>query len=374
MNRLAFALALTLAASASMAQQYNLTINSQQSSATWDASVAAPFQTGTNPGSGLPWSYFIGNYDATNNPTGTRTIPGIFGGDTSVNVPIAISAGGLEAAGDDGGTPLRPAGSFSLILNPGDGEAQIAGLSVDFLNGATMSVAADVSITYSSFRTRQPTCLIIGGIPLTLPLGTVSITSLTATQVSAGPGDLSPTGPGTYMFSVPAVVEVAAAASFAGQDIDVPAVEVPVVLVGNATVSGQTLTVTGGVSIDVDQSQPGPTQLPTLPFTEPICSGNLLLNVALASVGFAVDADASIVASGDAVPTGCDSIDFNRDGLYPDNFDLVDFLSVFAGGNCTGQPTGAPPCNADIDFNNDGLFPDNEDIFSFFRVFGGGDC
>jgi len=65
---------------------------------------------------------------------------------------------------------------------------------------------------------------------------------------------------------------------------------------------------------------------------------------------------------------GCDSIDFNGDGLFPDNNDLRDFLAVFAGGAC---PTGT--CG-DIDFNNDGLFPDNEDIFAFFRVFGGGAC
>ncbi|HYF14522.1 MAG TPA: hypothetical protein VD971_05545 [Phycisphaerales bacterium] len=65
---------------------------------------------------------------------------------------------------------------------------------------------------------------------------------------------------------------------------------------------------------------------------------------------------------------GCDSLDFNNDGLYPDNFDLVDFLAVFGGGEC---PTGV--CN-DIDFNNDGLYPDNTDIISLFSVFGGGGC
>jgi hypothetical protein len=66
---------------------------------------------------------------------------------------------------------------------------------------------------------------------------------------------------------------------------------------------------------------------------------------------------------------GCDSIDFNGDGLFPDNLDLVDFVTVFGGGACSNDPN----CN-DIDFNNDGLFPDNEDIFALFRVFGGGDC
>ncbi|HYF14464.1 MAG TPA: immunoglobulin domain-containing protein [Phycisphaerales bacterium] len=65
----------------------------------------------------------------------------------------------------------------------------------------------------------------------------------------------------------------------------------------------------------------------------------------------------------------CDSIDFNADGLFPDNLDLVDYLSVFGGGPCTNDPN----CG-DLDFNNDGLFPDNEDIFALFRVFGGGVC
>jgi len=65
---------------------------------------------------------------------------------------------------------------------------------------------------------------------------------------------------------------------------------------------------------------------------------------------------------------GCDSIDFNGDGLFPDNTDLEDFLSVFGGGPCSTGTCG------DIDFNNDGLFPDNTDLEAFFSVFGGGPC
>jgi hypothetical protein len=64
----------------------------------------------------------------------------------------------------------------------------------------------------------------------------------------------------------------------------------------------------------------------------------------------------------------CDSIDFNADGLFPDDQDLVDFLSVLAGGPCS---TGT--CN-DIDFNNDGLFPDDTDLVTFLAVLAGQDC
>jgi hypothetical protein len=64
----------------------------------------------------------------------------------------------------------------------------------------------------------------------------------------------------------------------------------------------------------------------------------------------------------------CDSIDFNGDGLFPDDTDLVEFLTVLAGGDCT---TGT--CN-DIDFNNDGLFPDDSDLLAFLTLLAGGDC
>lgn len=62
----------------------------------------------------------------------------------------------------------------------------------------------------------------------------------------------------------------------------------------------------------------------------------------------------------------CDAIDFNRDSIFPDDSDLRDFLSVFAGYECEG-------CS-DIDFNNDGLFPDDADMMAFLRVLAGGAC
>ncbi len=66
---------------------------------------------------------------------------------------------------------------------------------------------------------------------------------------------------------------------------------------------------------------------------------------------------------------GCDPIDFNNDGLFPDTADIDDFLSVFSGGACSNDPA----CG-DIDFNNDGLFPDTLDIDSLLSVFSGGAC
>jgi hypothetical protein len=64
----------------------------------------------------------------------------------------------------------------------------------------------------------------------------------------------------------------------------------------------------------------------------------------------------------------CDSIDFNRDGLFPDDADLLDFLSVLAGGECSTGNCGS------IDFNGDGLFPDDTDLVAFLNVLAGGGC
>jgi hypothetical protein len=64
----------------------------------------------------------------------------------------------------------------------------------------------------------------------------------------------------------------------------------------------------------------------------------------------------------------CDSIDFNGDGLFPDDTDLIDLLTVLAGGVCSTGTCG------DIDFNNDGLFPDDTDLLAFLSVLAGGAC
>ncbi|HLP85355.1 MAG TPA: hypothetical protein VK157_13480, partial [Phycisphaerales bacterium] len=44
--------------------------------------------------------------------------------------------------------------------------------------------------------------------------------------------------------------------------------------------------------------------------------------------------------------TACDTIDFNQNGVFPEDQDVVDFFNVLAGGECS-------TCN-DIDFNNNG--------------------
>ncbi|MFN5943892.1 MAG: hypothetical protein ACK46I_02310 [Phycisphaerae bacterium] len=68
----------------------------------------------------------------------------------------------------------------------------------------------------------------------------------------------------------------------------------------------------------------------------------------------------------------CDLTDFNRNGIFPEDQDVVDFLTVLAGGD-------PDTCDvvlgcSDIDFNNNGVFPEERDIIDFFNVLAGGAC
>jgi hypothetical protein len=93
--------------------------------------------------------------------------------------------------------------------------------------------------------------------------------------------------------------------------------------------------------------------------------GFVYANVDLRTIGGVTDIEAIVRF---AVPSFCDPIDFNGDGIFPDNQDITDLIEVFGGGAC---PTGT--CQ-DLDFNNDGIFPDNTDIIDYIEVFGGGPC
>ncbi|HLP83759.1 MAG TPA: M12 family metallopeptidase [Phycisphaerales bacterium] len=62
----------------------------------------------------------------------------------------------------------------------------------------------------------------------------------------------------------------------------------------------------------------------------------------------------------------CDDIDFNNNGVFPEDQDVIDFVSVLAGASCAA-------CN-DIDFNNNLVFPEDQDVIAFFNTLAGGAC
>ncbi|HEX2839258.1 MAG TPA: hypothetical protein VHN77_14165, partial [Phycisphaerales bacterium] len=295
----------------------------------------------------------------------------LFGSDNGLNNPISITAGGVSASGSSGTTPLHPAGAFTLTIDTAAGTASAAGTNLNLLNGQPISVGATVSITYSTFRTRNPTCTLIGGIPFNLPLGNADITSLLAAQQPGNAvGTLTPAGGGSWTYTIPMIVDVTPTVSFNGAPVPVDPTPVLIVLTGTVTPTGATAVTTATTTLTNQQTQPGPFELDPVPFDDPLCTSHLIVNIVLASTTFNISSNASISASGVLVPQGCDTIDFNGDGLFPDTQDIADFIAVFGGAPC---PTGPTQCG-DIDFNSDGLFPDVADIESLVRVFGGGPC
>ncbi len=102
-------------------------------------------------------------------------------------------------------------------------------------------------------------------------------------------------------------------------------------------------------------------------FSGPDCNRNSVPDDCEIANGTAIDANANGIPDSCEVPV-CNSIDFNGDGLFPDDSDLIEFLTVLAGGACSTGTCGP------IDFNNDGLFPDDSDLIAFLRVLAGGDC
>ncbi|MFA6046015.1 MAG: hypothetical protein WC718_13615 [Phycisphaerales bacterium] len=357
-SNLALALVAGSACLAHAADTYNFTVNSAASSATWSLSLNAPFQT-----SPAGTSFILGNYNATTNPTGTRTVPGIVGGDTNANTPVNISSGSVSASGNSGSTAIHPAGAFALSIDPAAHVAMISGLTANVLNGTSGSAGATLNLTYSTFRTRQPTCTLLG-IPLSLPLGSASLETLTAAQgENGGVGTLMSTGTNTYSVNIPLSVEATATASYNGLPLDIPATTVPVVFMGTLTVNGSTATFNGGFSLSNTQSTLGPTALDPIPFTEPLCSGNLIVQVSLANTDTTVNASVTTQAAGTLVAPPCDP-DVNQDG-NADQGDVDYLLNVVAGGE---NPTGIDP-----DFNQDGNV-DQGDVDALVNVIAGGAC
>jgi formylglycine-generating enzyme required for sulfatase activity len=71
-------------------------------------------------------------------------------------------------------------------------------------------------------------------------------------------------------------------------------------------------------------------------------------------------------------PPPCDTVDFNNNGVFPEDQDVVDFFDVLAGGN-PATCDSALGCQG-VDFNNNGVFPEDQDVVDFLNVLAGGAC
>lgn len=301
---------------------YDCAVDAKSSTLTQTTSATAPF-AGT----------FKGNYDATTNPTGTRTLPGYFGG--SGNNPIPYVASFVV----DGEIVTSPTGTLRLGVDLESLTVRVTGLALDFLGGEPAELGATVNINYQTFHTVSPSSIYPGGVNIPVPVGSAVISELTAAQTGGGVfGALIPQKDGSFQFTAAVPVEYTLVASALGQPIgDGAPVAAVLPMTGRLVVGADgialTLDVEGGDSIDqpleldpfVDQAFALPTVLP------PGGTANLLLSGDVTSIALDTTIVATIVIDGvrAAVPG-----DVNGDGAV-DAFDLAAVLSSWGS---TGGP------------------------------------
>lgn len=231
-----------------------------------------------------------GVFDAVNNPGGTRTQRGLFG-DDGTNESASISLGLSIGLDIDGGLE----GDFSLLLDEGTGIASVEGLLLE-LAGGPNSGGLDLSLEFETFRTFNPGSLFIGGIPITLPIGSVTIDGVRLEQNAPALGVAQP---GAQPGLLDVIVAVPVALSFeleAGPILGggvTPVGPLPLVLPLAVTVDradcGSLLS--GGAGETFTQSIPSPFPLSfdDLPFDLPTIlppgeTANLLLSASLDTI------------------------------------------------------------------------------------------
>ncbi len=227
--------ALALGTSSVQAQSFDFTLDQNQSS----ASVTATY--GVDMDASLK-----GDYDATSNPTGTRTVPGLFGGSGNQDIPMDL---GLSGDLNHAGAPL---GSFSADLDLPGLTFTLQGLDLDFLGGVPADSDVTLDLLFSTFRTFAPDSLFLGGIPVSLPLASQSVSDFSIVQ-TGGPvsGILIPMAiPGHYGLSALVPASISLTVNFQGTPTPVGPIDVVVPLVGAL----DTLTPTPTISMDFTQA------------------------------------------------------------------------------------------------------------------------
>lgn len=308
----------------------------------------------------------IGDYDATTNPGGTRTIPGFFGGSGNNPIPLSLD---IELGGDN---TTSPAGSLTFLANPGAGTFALAALSIDLLNEAIIALPITAAIEYETFRTVSPSFLYLGGIPLTIPLGDAELILLSAT-LGDGPsgGTLTPNGDGSYALSGIATLNVAVQARVLEEVIDGGTVPIAAPIGGTFTPAPDGLSGSLTLSLDISNTSEVPGPFPAvegipfdLPTLDPNAPAHVLLTLEFQRIDITLGGSVAGIASG---PLACRA-DFNLDGVN----DILDFLDFFASfGACELQPSPCPDPLRDADFNSDGLV-DILDFLDFLQAFSDG--
>ncbi len=278
---------------------------------------------------------WIGNYDATNNPTGTRTIPGLFGG--SGNNPIPFSGILKPTASIDNS---HPAGDFDLTFDSATGALAISELALDALNGQEGTIQTSMVLTYATFRTVQPTSTYFGVTGFEVPLTTDQVTEASAVQTGPAVGVASPTAVGTWSFSVGVPVDF----TIVGTAFATPFNQtVPSVLAMTGTI---TITPTGllvQMSASGNETTPIPAGPPVTGIAIPLPTmlppgqtANLLMDATFTEGTANTQLSMSLDAPGTPISP---SADLNGDGLV-NGADLGMLLSAWGTSNAAADLSG----------------------------------
>ncbi len=286
----AMLIALLLSVTTVNAQDYSFQINQPPSGGNAQFHVQA-----TTSGT------LIGNYDAATNPTGTHTKPGFLAPGATENTAVKVNSFNPDA---DGQITFAPTGTFNTHFDLASGAMTLADFTADLLGGKSAAIPVTAAVSFETFRTTNPSSTYLG-IPLNLPLGNATVSSLTATQVPGdASGTLTPLGNNQYSFTITPLVIIAASVTFQGSPLDVATQPTPFPLTGQITLTGNTAHITETAPVDLTNSATPATQLDPLPFDLPAgaSSAHVILNLTLNTQDTSITGTQSLDATGTAVP------------------------------------------------------------------------
>ncbi len=244
----------------------------------------------------------IGNYDPVENPTGTRTKPGLFGtfGSTE-NVAVPVTLGGTL------GGPIATPTTGGLRLDAGsEGVGSVSGLSADLLGGGSLALPLSITLSTEAFRTRTPTFLYPGGIPITVPLGEATVTQLLFEQIGAAPATLTKQPDGSTLLESAVVALFTVRMDLLGNPVDIPGAPVVIPISASLREQNGALAFSQSRPIDLGQTANPDVELPAIPFALPTLTpdtpANVILSLRLSEISAALNGAWTVSGDGVLVP------------------------------------------------------------------------
>ena len=159
----------------------------------------------------------IGNWDATANPTGTRTLRGLGGGNPNTdNQTIDYTADLAAQLLAD----RVPTGGFNVRIPTNGDQAAVNGLGFDLLAGEPLDLTVTLDLVFQTFRTRQPNAFFIGSASFPpIPIANGQVTALRIEQAGDAPAVVTPMPGGGSAFAAMVPVNVVVQVSVLGQPL-----------------------------------------------------------------------------------------------------------------------------------------------------------